>query len=240
MMTSSGNHISLPAPFSNGDPVEWFRRFKICCRANDWGVEIKAKKLPTLLEREAIAVWFELTSEEQDTYDTTKERITEQMVPARFVSLADLYKRSLLPGEPLSVFAHEFKRLLEQALQTADAGTSKQLLLHQFINGLPSSISTQQRTGGQIDNNLKTAMQWAKILMTLKKKPEGVAAIETAEVTVFKDHISALTEQAAALTAKQRPDHPGMQCATDVVNQVICKDMVHWRGNAMLVDNLDT
>ena len=55
-MTSSGKHISLPAPFSNGDPVEWFRRFEICCRANDWGAEMKAKKLPTLLEEEAIAV----------------------------------------------------------------------------------------------------------------------------------------------------------------------------------------
>ena len=201
-MTSSGKHISLPAPFSNGDPVEWFRRFEICCRANDWGAEMKAKKLPTLLEGEAIAVWFELTSEEQDTYGTAKEKIIERMAPARFVSLADFHKRTLLPGEPLSIFAHELKRLLEQALPTADAGTSKQLLLHQFINGLPGSISTQLRTGGQIDD-LKTAMERAKILMTLKEKPEGVAAIETAEVTVLKDQISVLTEQVAALNAKQ-------------------------------------
>ena len=107
-MTSSGKHISLPASFSNGGLVEWFRRFEICCQANDWGVEIKAKTLPTLLEGEAIAVWFELTSEEQDTYGTAKEKIIE---PARFVSLADFHKRILLPGEPLSVFAHELKRL---------------------------------------------------------------------------------------------------------------------------------
>ena len=46
-------------------------------------------------------------------------------------------------------------------------------------------------------------MQQAKILMRLKEKPEGVAAIETAEVTVLKDQISVLTEQVAALTAKQ-------------------------------------
>ena len=29
---------------------------------------MKAKKLPTLLEGEAIAVWFELTFEEQESY----------------------------------------------------------------------------------------------------------------------------------------------------------------------------
>ena len=147
-------------------------------------------------------MWFELTSEEQDSYNTAKEKIIERMAPARFVSLGDFCKRTLLPGEPLSVFAHELKWLLEQALPTADAGTSKHLLLHQFINGLPGSISTQLCTGGQIDD-LKTAMEWAKILMTLKEKPEGVAAIETTEVTILKDQISALTEQVAALTAKQ-------------------------------------
>ena len=57
------------------------------------------------------------------------------MAPARFVSLANFHKRILWPGEPLSVFAHELKQQLEQALPTAVAGTSKQLLLHQFING---------------------------------------------------------------------------------------------------------
>ena len=57
------------------------------------------------------------------------------------------------------------------------------------------------KTGGQIDD-LKTAMERAKILMMLKEKPEGAAAIQTAEVTVLKDQISALTEQVAPLTAK--------------------------------------
>ena len=77
-----------------------------------------------------------------------KEKIIEQMAPARFVSLADFHKRILLPGEPLSVFAHELKRFLEQVLPKADTGTSKQLLLHQFINGLPGSISTQLHASG--------------------------------------------------------------------------------------------
>ena len=35
---------------------------------------MKAKKLPTLLEDEAIAVWFELTSEEQESYSIAKGR----------------------------------------------------------------------------------------------------------------------------------------------------------------------
>ena len=103
------------------------------------------------------------------------------MVPANFVSLAEFHKRTLRPGESLSVFTHELKRLLEQALPTAYASTSKQLLLHQFINGLPNSLSTQLRAAGHI-NDLKTAMERAKLLMTLKEEPHKTAAVQSTEV----------------------------------------------------------
>ena len=48
----------------------------------------------------------------------------------------------------------QYRRIvpLKQALPTADADTSKQPLLHQFINGLSSSLSTQLRAAGQIDD----------------------------------------------------------------------------------------
>ena len=52
--------ISVPKQFSEGNPAEWFQRFEICCSANGWGDEMKAKRLPTLLEGEALAVWLEL------------------------------------------------------------------------------------------------------------------------------------------------------------------------------------
>ena len=201
---ATSKHISLPTPFSSGDPVEWFRRFEICCHANDWNDETKAKKLPTLLEGEAIAAWFDLTTEEQGAYSTAKAKIVEQMAPARFVMLVDFHRRLLQPGESLSVFAHELKRLLEQALPGADGNTSKQLLLHQFINGLPTRISKQLRAAGEIAD-LKTAMERAKLLMTLEQEQEMSAAVQPSEVTVLKDQIAMLTEQVAALTtAKPR------------------------------------
>ena len=80
------------------------------------------------------------------------------MVPACFVSLANFYKRTLHPGESLLVFAHELKQLLEQALPGTDTNMSKQLLLYQFISGLPSSLSKQLQVAGQI-NDLKMAVE---------------------------------------------------------------------------------
>ena len=67
-MTTASEHISLPRPFSEGDPNDWFQKYEICCVAYEWGHELKAKKLPTLLEGKAVAVWLELTTEQQGTY----------------------------------------------------------------------------------------------------------------------------------------------------------------------------
>ena len=51
-----GQHISLPKTFSSGDVNEWFKRFDICSKTSGWNGETKAKRFPTLLEGEVLAV----------------------------------------------------------------------------------------------------------------------------------------------------------------------------------------
>ena len=65
MATTTASAISLPKPFAEGNPVE---KYDICCTANGWENEAKAKRLPTLLEGEALAVWLELSEAEQKSY----------------------------------------------------------------------------------------------------------------------------------------------------------------------------
>ena len=43
--------------------MEWFQKYEIYCDANDWNDKTKAKKLPTLLEGEVLAILLELTRE---------------------------------------------------------------------------------------------------------------------------------------------------------------------------------
>ena len=87
--------------------------------------------------------------EEQASYSTAKEKVIEQIVPANFVCLASFHKRTLRPGESLSVFIYESKQLLEQALLTADVSTSKQLLAtasaYQWIAKKPKYTTTSCR-----------------------------------------------------------------------------------------------
>ena len=122
---SSTRHISLPNIFSEGDPTEWFKRYEICCNANDWGDGLKAKKLLTLLEGETLVTWLELISEQQSSYGQAKSKILERMEPVKFVPMDDFHCRRLLPGESLS---HELKKLIDQAMPTADAATRSQCL----------------------------------------------------------------------------------------------------------------
>ena len=90
------------------------------------------------------------------------------MAPVQFVSLDDLGARKLRPNEALSVFLHELRQMLKQAMPEAGEGTRKQLLLHQFVSGLPVNISKQLRATGALDD-LDIVVERAKLLMTIEE-----------------------------------------------------------------------
>ena len=111
---------------------------------------MKANKLPTLLEGEALVTWLELTAEQQTSYDLAKKSIQERMGPVRFVSMDDFHHRRLLPGESLSVYCHKLKRQIDRAMPAADATTLQQLVMHQFLTGFPLEISKRLRATVEI------------------------------------------------------------------------------------------
>ena len=140
---SANKHISIPKTFSLGDVDEWFYRFEICSKANDWNAATQAAKLPTLLEGEALAVWFELSEEDKEDYSTAKKGIKTKLLPTAFSALDKFNRRSMLPGETLHLFLHDLKRLLDQAMPDLLAAAREQLLLHQFLTRLPTGKSKQ-------------------------------------------------------------------------------------------------
>ena len=105
-------------------------------------------KLPTLLEGEALATWLDLSDDERKNYGIVKEKLTAAMVSTSFTTLEQFHQRKLVPGEALSLFLHELKQLLDQAMPKLEARAREQLLLHQFVAGLPNAVSRQLRATG--------------------------------------------------------------------------------------------
>ena len=99
VLTGTGEHISFPRPLAEGDPTEWLLKYEICCVSNNWGDEVKARKLPTLLEGEPLAIWLELSEEQQGSYETAKTKIIKAMAPVCFVFLDDFHTHKLHMAE---------------------------------------------------------------------------------------------------------------------------------------------
>ena len=142
---STVTNVSLPKTFDTGKASEWFQRFEICRYANGRDNDKMALKLPTPLEGEALAIWLELTKEVQKDYTATKKKIIDAIKPMSFISLDNFHKRVLHPGELLSLYVHELKQLLNQAMPGISTQTMEQLLLHQFLTGLPHEESRPKR-----------------------------------------------------------------------------------------------
>ena len=207
----AATHVSIPKSFSSGDAREWFQKFKICSDANGWDGAKKAKKLPTLLEGEALAAWMELTEEEKRDFGVVKEKLIRKLAPLEFVSLEQFQKRAIFPGESIGMYLYELKRLLRQAMPELAEDASQQLLIHQFLAGLPAPVSRQLRAVGNT-TNLEQIVERAKVLMVVDSS-EKVAAVqsENSEVSSLKAQIQELTEQVAVLTT-QKNSKKQLQC----------------------------
>ncbi|KAL5493255.1 hypothetical protein EMCRGX_G014404 [Ephydatia muelleri] len=176
------SHVSVPKVFASGDATEWFKRFDICSAANGWNDAAKAAKLPTLLDGEALAVWLELDEDVQKDYKGAKQKIVDVLMPTEFVTLDKFHNRRLLPGEALSVFVHDLKKLLSLAMPGIEANAKDQLLLHQLMAGLPTSITKQLRASGEI-KNFNDTVQRARLLLSIEEQHNGITMETPADLS---------------------------------------------------------
>ena len=169
---------------------------------------MKTLKVPTLLEGEALVSWLELTEEEQVDFKTLKKKLIAKMAPLPFTALEEFHARKLHPGELLPLFTQDLKRLLQSAVPGLDVDVREQMLIHQFLTGLPTDISRQLRATGEA-KELTKVVERARLLMTMDNQSslQSVAAcastVDTGtkeEMSRLQNQVEALTQQVAALT----------------------------------------
>ena len=180
-------------------------------------------KLPTLLEGEALAAWTELTEEQQADYAITTKQLKKKLSPLEFSSLEAFHKRKLRPGEALSMFLQDLKQMLLHAMPNIDGEARNQLLLHQFLAGLPVSVSRQLRATADI-TTVEKALERARLLMAIDAElQEPTKELSSAAVasTVNNQQLQQLTERVEELTlqvatlAKNHPPPPMSRVATN-------------------------
>ena len=204
---TAGSHVSIPKPFSSGDVVQWFQRFDLCSDANKWEDEVKAIKMPTLLEGEALAAWLDLAEETKKDYETAKKQLIDGLMPIAFTLLDKFHARKLLPGESHTVFSHDLRKLIVRAMPEIDSKARDQLLLHQFIAGLPLRVSRELRAAGET-KELGVTLQRARLLLSLEDQhqltesgPLGSSTKQPNErEQAMAASIDRLTQQVAALS----------------------------------------
>lgn len=141
-------HVALPGSFSGGRGFdEWIQKFEICATANDWDGAKQAKKIPTLLEGEALMTYLELSDDDKKDYSKIKRALSDEFVPdaTRFQAMKEFERRKQIPGETPHAYLFNLKRLLGRALPDLDGVAKEALLLHHFIDGLPKHIGQQIR-----------------------------------------------------------------------------------------------
>ena len=153
----------------------------------------------------------------------TKEQ-SRKLLTTEFVTLDKFHNRRLLPGEALSVFVHDLKKLLSHAMPGIEANAKDQLLLHQLMAGLPTSITKQLRASGEI-KNFNDTVQRARLLLSIEEQHSVVAVGSSGQGVQELEQrlgaqIEALSEQVAALA---RP--------TGVKKCFYCKEAGHLQRN---------
>ena len=64
-------------------------------------------------------------------------------MPLGFVLLEEFQKRAIFPGELVVIYLYELKQLLWQAMPELPEDAIWQLLIHQFLIGVPAAVSCQ-------------------------------------------------------------------------------------------------
>ena len=107
-----------------------------------------------------------------------KGKDNKKLPQLEFVLLEQFQKHTLFSGESVEMNLYELKRLLQQIMLELSEDDSQQLLVHQFLIGLPEPVSPQLWAVGNT-TNIQQFVKHAKVLMIVDASSKEVAAVQS-------------------------------------------------------------
>ena len=246
---ASGTGIALPEVLRGEDAKSWFKRFEVCAGANGWNDEKKLRRVPTLLQGRAWAVYDSLMEEETDTYAHLKEALLQQLCPdtdeERLVARDELSRRRLREGqESIDELARDIEKLLEKASPDLPDAVKKTELRFHLINALPERVSFQLKLspkGSYRETIAKAKELW--LIYSRKDKIEQTNQLDTTcgnkRLDKMEEALQQITEQMAVMGRQQRvaPRNPSYKRPRGPVECYRCGRRGHIARNCWHQEN---
>lgn len=166
--------VEMLKPYNGeGDFLTWVRKVKLVAKLKK--IPDLAVFLPLYLEGDAMAVYMELSEDEQADEKSVISRLADAFTDSKFVAYAKLQQKRWV-GESVDVYANELRRLASlsgfkgQALET--------IVKLSFVNGLPSAISCElQQIRELMDYPWSDILSRTRVLTANKSDVVGAVAV---------------------------------------------------------------
>ena len=175
-MACKVNTDMMKAFNGNGDVVSWLKKAKLVARLQ--GVKDLAAFVPLFLEGDALALYLQLSDEEQLKIGSIEKRSLEAFTDSPFVAYGKLMKKRW-EGEQVDVFENEIRRL--GGLAGFEGTGLDRVVKLTFVNGFPDTISCElQQSTGLFEMEMSDIIYRARILTANKSVASSMSMVAAA------------------------------------------------------------
>ena len=177
--TTTKVSAEMVKPFKGeGDVIAWIKKIQLVAKLQK--VSDLASFIPLFLEGDALALYLEMSEDDQTNAESIIARLKEAFTEGAFVAFAKLSKIKWT-GQPVDVFANEIRRLAGLAGLRGEGLESVVRLT--FVNGFPDRISVAlQQVDGVLTKPVSDLINVARIYCTCRNKCDDVHVTAVARV----------------------------------------------------------
>lgn len=141
------------------DILEWLKKLELIASLQN--IDGLARFVPLFLVDAAFAVYDQMKQEDKNSYKKIKEVLKSAFSLTPCQAYEEFKRRELKTGETPDGYLADLRRLLQLIGCESD-----EMLLVQFISGLPSKISSQVKAMKADEMNVSAVLQYTKSIIS--------------------------------------------------------------------------